>query len=174
MDIKAALLKEHSKKQSLMIANYIGSDQERFNELMDLFYNEEYRITQRAAWVISHCADKYIFLVQAHLPKMTAYMVKDGLHVSIRRNIVRTLAKIEIPEALMGLVADACFGFLANPKETVAVKAFSMEILYQMCLKEPDLAHELIPLIEDNMAMNGTAGILSKGGKILRKLRVDG
>ena len=173
MDIKAALLKEHSKKQSLLIAEYIGSDQERFNQLMDLFFHEEYRITQRAAWVISHCADQYIFLVQAHLPKMVEYMVKDGLHVSIRRNIVRTLAKLDIPEDLMGLVADACFTFLANPKETVAVKAFSMEVLYQMCQKEPDLAHELIPLIEDNMMHNGTAGILSKGRKILKKLRAS-
>ena len=173
MDIKAALLQEHSKKQSQMIATYIGSDQSRFDKLMDLFYNEEYRVTQRAAWVISHCADKHIFLVQAHLPKMTEYMVKEGVHVSIRRNIVRTFAKIEITEELMGLVADACFGFLGNTKETVAVKAFSMEILYQFCKKEPDLAHELIPLIEDNMEHFGTPGILSKGGKILRKLRAD-
>ena len=171
MDIKAALLKEHSKKQSTMIADYIGGNQDRFDELMHLFFNEEYRITQRAAWVLSHCADKYLFLVQAHLPKMTEYMVKEGVHVSIRRNIVRTLAKIDIPEDLMGLVADACFGFLGNAKETVAVKAFSMEILYQMCQKEPDLAHELIPLIEDNMEHFGTPGILSKGNKILSKLR---
>ena len=174
MDIRAALAKEHSKKQSQLIAHYIGGDQERFDELMDLFlHDEEWRITQRAAWVLSHCADKYLFLIQPHLPNMVAYMTKEGNHVAIRRNIVRTLAKIDIPEGLMGLVADACFTFLANPKETVAVKAFSMDILYQMCKKEPDLAHELIPLIEDNMEHNGTAGILSKGRKILKKLKTE-
>jgi len=145
MDIRAALAKEHSKKQTQLIASYIGGDQDRFDELMVHFLqDEEWRITQRAAWVI---------------------------HVAIKRNIVRTLAKIDLPEDLMGLAADACFTFLANPKETVAVKAFSMEVLYQMCKKEPDLAHELIPLIEENMEHNGTAGILSKGRKILKKLK---
>ncbi len=172
MDIRAALRKEHSKKQVQLIAHYIGGDQERFDELMEVFLQkEEWRLTQRAAWVLSHCADKSIFLIQPHLPKLVEYMTKEGLPVAIRRNIVRTLIKIEIPEELMGLVADACFSFLANHKETVAVKAFSMEILYQMCKKEPDLAQELIPLIEDNMAHNGTAGILSKGRKILKKLK---
>lgn len=172
MDIRAALEKEHSKKQAQLIANYIGGDQERFDELMVHFLqDEEWRITQRAAWVLSHCADKYIFLIQPHLPKLVEYMTKEGLHVAIKRNIVRTLAKLEIPEDLMGLVADACFSFLADHKETVAVKAFSMELLYQLCKKEPDLAHELIPLIEDNMEHNGTPGILSKGRKILKKLK---
>ncbi len=172
MDIRAALEKEHSKKQSQLVAQYIGGNQERFDELMEVFLQEEeWRLTQRAAWVLSHCADKYIFLIQPHLPKLVEYLTKEGLHVAIRRNITRTLTKIDIPEELMGLVADACFTFLANPKETVAVKAFSMEVLFQMCKKEPDLAHELIPLIEENMEHNGTAGILSKGRKILKKLK---
>ena len=62
MDIRAALAKEHSKKQSQLIAHYIGGDQERFDELMDLFlHDEEWRITQRAAWVLSHCADCLLY-----------------------------------------------------------------------------------------------------------------
>lgn len=171
MDIRAALVQEHSKKQTQIISAYIGADQERFDELMDLFLNDkEWRITQRAAWSVSYCIDKYLFLVQPHLPKLVAFLRKEGVHVAVKRNITRTLAKIELPEELMGLAADACFSFLADPKEAVAVKAFSMEVLYQLCKKEPDLAHELIPLIEDNMEHNGTPGILSKGRKILKQL----
>ena len=77
MDIKAALLEEHSKAQALRIVKYIGTDQKRFDTLMNLFYKEEYRVVQRAAWVVSHCAEKYIFLFNNHLPKMVKYMVDE-------------------------------------------------------------------------------------------------
>jgi len=50
MDIKTALLEEHSKAQTLRIVKYIGTDQKRFDTLMELFYKEEYRVVQRAAW----------------------------------------------------------------------------------------------------------------------------
>ena len=36
MDIKAALLEEHSKAQALRIVKYIGTDQKRFDTLMNL------------------------------------------------------------------------------------------------------------------------------------------
>ena len=52
MNLREALLKEHSKKQMLKIVKYIGNDQQRFDELMKLFLESEYRITQRAAWPV--------------------------------------------------------------------------------------------------------------------------
>lgn len=170
MDLRTALLQEHSKQQTLRIVNYIGSNQERFDTLMDLFYKDEYRVVQRAAWVVSHCAEKYIFLFNEHLPKMVNYMVDEKAHKAVRRNIVRTLTFLAIPEELMGLVADACFVFLADPKEAVGIKVYAMEVLYQLYLKEPGLKNELELLIEENMEY-GTAAIHSRGGKILKKMR---
>ena len=51
MDLRAELLEEHSKRQALRVADYIGNDPERFADLMCLFFGNEYRVTQRAAWV---------------------------------------------------------------------------------------------------------------------------
>jgi len=143
MDLKAALLQKHSKQQTLRIANYIETDQKRFDALMDLFYKDEYRVVQRAAWVVSHYAEKYLFLFKKHLPKMVNYMVDEKAHKAVRRNIVRTFTLMEVPESLMGIVADTCFAFLVDPKEAVAVKVYAMEVLYQFYLKEPDLGNEL-------------------------------
>jgi hypothetical protein len=55
MDLEKALVKEHTKRQKDKIAKYVGSDTKRFPELMDLFFKGEYRVTQRAAWVMSYC-----------------------------------------------------------------------------------------------------------------------
>jgi len=96
-------------------------------------------------------------------------MVDEKAHKAVRRNIVRTFTFIEVPEALMGLVADACFAFLADPKEAVGIKSYAMEVLYQLYLKEPGLENELKLLIEENMKY-GTAAIQARGRKILKRL----
>ncbi len=169
MDIRAAILQEHSKKQALLIANYISSNQERFDQLMHLFLTDEYRVVQRAAYAVSHCADRHIEMVYPHLPAMVEYLKDRSTHIATRRNIVRILSQIDVPEPLMGNVATLCFDFLIDPKEAVAVKIYSMEVLYQLTLKEPDLQNELILVIEENM-IHGSAGIRSRGRKVLKRL----
>ncbi len=47
--IKTLLLAEHSKAQTDKILAYIGNDSARFDELMQLFFHDEYRVVQRAA-----------------------------------------------------------------------------------------------------------------------------
>jgi hypothetical protein len=70
MDIKAALLAEHSKTQMAIVAAYIGDDERQFRMLMELFLGDSYRVTQRAAWAVSHCADKYPNLIAPYIEIM--------------------------------------------------------------------------------------------------------
>ena len=69
MNIREALLKEHSKQQCNNIVQYIGNSQQRFNELIKLFFGNEYRVVQRAAWVLSYSAIKHPALIKTHLKK---------------------------------------------------------------------------------------------------------
>jgi hypothetical protein len=63
MNLESEILGECSKRQCVRIATWIGTDKRRFKELIDLFLRGEYRITQRAAWIIKHCADEHAELV---------------------------------------------------------------------------------------------------------------
>ena len=169
MDLKAAILQEHSKAQAIFIRDYIGDNQTLFDELMEHFFSNEYRVTQRAAWVMTHCTDKRPHLINPHLEKMANNLKDKKIHVAVKRNTVRLLQNVAIPEDLMGTVADCCFNFLADPKEAVAVRVFSMSILYELCKKEPDLVGELKLVIEEFMP-HGTAGFKSRGKKVLKGL----
>ena len=170
MDLKAAILKEHSKPQALLITDYIGDSQELFDELMVHFFSNEYRVTQRAAWIMTHCTEKRPHLIVPHLERMVNNLKDKKIHVAVKRNTVRLLQNVDIPEDLMGTVADCCFKFLADPNEAVAVRIFSMSILGTFCQKEPDLADELRIIIEEFMP-HGTAGFRSRGKKILKNLQ---
>jgi hypothetical protein len=167
MDLKSALLEEHSKAQCTRIVNYIGSDKKRFDELMDLFFNGHYRVNQRAAWPLSYIAESQPQLVEPYLEKLVYNLRKRDAHVAVKRNTVRLLQEIEVTdEDLMGELADICFGFLASQDETIAVKAFSMTVLYNITVKEPDLKNELKLLIEELLPY-ASSGLKNRGKKIL-------
>ena len=43
MNFREEILKEHSKKQTLKVANYVGADKKLFAEIMHLFFANEYQ-----------------------------------------------------------------------------------------------------------------------------------
>jgi len=136
---------------------------------MKLFLKGEYRITQRAAWIISHCADEHPAIILPYLGRMLDRMLEPGVHVAVKRNVIRILQNIKIPDSLTGKVATICFDMLASQKEPIAVKCFSMTVLANIARQEPDLKNEIRILIEREV-MNGSAGLRSRGAKILAKL----
>jgi len=170
MDLKEAILKEHSKAQAILIRDYIDGNQALFDELMTHFYSNEYRVTQRAAWIMSHCIDKHPFLINPHLEGLVANLEQPKLHDAVKRNTLRLLQGIDLSEELMGPLVDICFKFLLDIKEPVAIRIFSMQVLFNICKKEPELADELRIVIEEFMP-HGTAGFKSRGKRILKGLQ---
>lgn len=169
MDLREELLKEHSKSQTQQLAKWVGQDEDRFAELMQLFMLNEYRVPQRAAWVVGHCAAKYPHLINAYFPEMIANLKKPGIHDAVKRNTIKIFQDMEIPEEHWGALLDICFGYLADPKVAVAIRVFSMTVIWNICKKEPDLMEELKLTIEDHLEY-GTAGFKSRGKRILREI----
>ncbi len=120
-------------------------------ELVDLFLHDEYRVVQRAAWPLSLVAEKYPEMVAPHLEVMVRRMDDPGIPVSVKRNVVRVLQFLEVPEPLHGRVMDVCFRFLEDPQEKVAVRAFSMTVLANLAKTYPDIRQEIVLLIEDQL-----------------------
>ena len=169
MDIRAELIKEHSRSKAIQIAEYIGSSPNRFEDLLDIFLNDEIRVVQRSAWVMTFCAKRYPFLITPHLEVLIKNLKKPKIHDAVKRNTVRVLENVDIPEDLLGVTAEICFDFLLDIKEPIAVRVFSMTVLYNICVKEPELSHELKAIIEEHLP-HGSAGFKSRGKKILKGL----
>lgn len=167
MDIRAALLEEHSKQQALKIAAYIGKDAKKFARLMQLFLHDEYRVGQRAAWVISTVVEKNLQLAEPYIAVMVARMNEPGVPVAVKRNVVRMLQNMKIPEDLHAPVMNTCFELLADPKETIAVRCFSMTVLDNLSKLYPDIRQELVAIIEDQLEHEPTAGFRSRAKRVL-------
>jgi hypothetical protein len=170
MDLATEILKEHSKRQAARIASRIGSDKKRFRQLMALFLKGEYRITQRSAWIVNLCADKHPELIRPYLKQMIGRMQEPGVHDAVKRNVVRILQFIEIPEKLLGEVATVCFNYLSSPDEPIAVRVFSMTVLANIAQREPELKNELRLVIEQQLS-GGSMGFCSRAGRVLKMIQ---
>ena len=168
LDIRKQLLLGLSKSNAECIADYIGHDRERFHELIQLLCQTDSIISARAGMVLSKCADNYPHLVEPHL-KQLILNLKNEIPDAVKRNTIRVLQDIEIPDPLLEVTTDALFTIMENRHEPIAVKVFTMSVLFNICLKIPELAKELKLLIEDQMPY-GSAGFKNRGKKIIQKL----
>ena len=160
MNIIEALKQGHNKQNASATATFIGKDPKRFAVLMDAFFNSEEKTARIAAWIMSDCVEKHPELVAPYLEKLLPILNKP-VHSAFKRNIVRLLQHIEIPEHLRGEVANACFELLLNKKETIAVKAFSITVIQNIAKFEPDLLQEL-RLVLDEQLPYASAAIISR------------
>jgi hypothetical protein len=170
LNIRAQLLFEHSKKNALLISNYIIQYPSKLEELIYLFLKKEPIVSQRAALSISAYFDLNKENLMPFINRFIPVLGEDGHHVAIKRSILRILQSLEIPEEHAASLIDNCIQFIQNPKEPIAVKVFSMNILKKFCQYHPELEVEVIPLIEDLIDREPSAGILSCGKKVLKTL----
>lgn len=172
MDLQKLLRKEHSKKQTDRIVNYIGGDKERFAVLVELFFKGEYRITQRAAWPLSYCVRQHPELIMPYFKPLLDNLARKDIHIAVIRNTVRLLQDVEIPKKYQGRVMSTCFDFLQSPDTPIAVKAFSLTILSNLSAVYPEIRGELKLIIEEQWEQS-TPAFRSRAKKVLREIDVD-
>ncbi len=169
MNLREEILKEHSKAQCTKIVNWVGSNQLRFDELFKLFLNDEYRVVQRAAWPVSYCVDEHPELINKHWKELMENFKKPNLHNAVKRNSIRFMQEIDLPEKHHGAIMDLCFTYLETPTESLAVKVFSMSVLANLAKYYPEIKAELKLIIEDQFP-HQSAGFKSRAKKVLKQL----
>ena len=169
MKLREQILKEHSKANCNAIVQWIGNSQQRFDQLFDLFLKDEYRVVQRAAWPLSYAVIAHPEFIKKHFSKLLKNLDKPGIHNSVKRNTVRLMQDIQIPEKFHGQVMNTCFDFISSPDEAVAVKAFALTVLENLSKKYPEIRSELKTIIEDRWDYE-SAAFRARGKKILKGL----
>lgn len=169
MDIREELLKEHSKENAERIAAWVVTTPERMQQFIHLFLTDVYRVVQRAAHVVGKVGDSHPELLAPYLDQMVQRMQQPDVHVAVKRNVVRVLQFITIPEHLHGDVMNLCFDLLADPNETVAVRVFSMTVLDNLSKTYPEIRQELKAIIEDQLEQGCTAAFRARAKTVMNK-----
>jgi hypothetical protein len=169
MNIRLELENEHFKNKMNEIASYACSTPGRFRKLMDCFFDPDHRMVLAASWIISKSVEIQNGILDPFLPKIVAQLTNPHTKKHLIRNSLRILELIEIPETLHGLIMNACFDFLQEPKTEIAIKAYSMTIIYQLSLLYPEIQEELKCIIEEKWDQESPA-FKSRGRKIIAQI----
>ena len=76
---------------------------------------------------------------------------------------------MQVPQKYQGELMDICFGYIADPNEKAAIKAFSLTVLENLAKQYPEINTELKTVIEDRWDYE-TAAFRSRAKKILAKM----
>ena len=170
MNLHDALQSEHSKAQTLKITVYIGGSRKRFGELIEILVGDDRKLAQRAAWVVSHCAEANPSAVQPYLRVLLENLERPNLHDAIKRNTMKGVAALKLPDDLAGLAAGIAFDLLGSPTEAVATKVYAMSVLEPLCQREPVLADELRLHIEHQLSASSPAAFRVRSRDVLKRL----
>jgi hypothetical protein len=172
VNLKEQILTAHSKANCMVVVNWVGASQQRFDELFALFLQSEYRVTQRASAAVSYCVEAHPAFIRKNFAKLVKNLQQPVLHDAIKRNTIRLLQYVEIPVKYQGPVMDICFGYVASPTEAVAIKAFSLTVLGNLAKQYPEIIPEIKLLIEDQLP-HQTVAFKSRAKVFLKQVQVS-
>jgi hypothetical protein len=115
--------------------------------------------------------DKYPEMIYPYLAEIIEALPRFD-NESVVRSFLRILSLSDLEnlsERHHGLLAEYSFAALNSGLSAIAIKAYTMEILYKLSLIYPELANELASSIRILME-DGSAGIVSKGRTILKRI----
>ncbi len=160
-----------SMKEAEWVATSAIENPAIFIKLYEYSHSPDKKLAFRASWTLSKVCDKFPEIIYPYLSKIVESLNKID-NESTLRSFLRIISLSDlgkINSRQHGLLADFCFSTLKSGFSAIAVKAYSMEILYRLSLIYPELANELSTSIRILME-DGSAGITARGSMILKKL----
>jgi 8-oxo-dGTP diphosphatase len=170
-DLQAIVNNMMSMKEAEWMATSAIENPAIFLKLFEYSNSSDKKLSFRASWTLTKVCDKFPEMIYPYLPQLVDTIGKID-NESTLRSFLRMISLSDlgkISSRQHGLLADFCFSRLNSGFSAIAVKAYSMEILYRLSLIYPELANELSSSIRIVME-DGSAGTKARGQMILKKL----
>jgi len=170
-DLQKMINSMMSMQEAEWVAASAGENPALFRKLLDYSFSADRKLAFRASWTLSKVCDRFPDLINPYLEKIIE-SINSIDNESVQRSFLRILSLTDagkISRRHQGILADHCFKALNSGFSAIAIKAYSMEIIYRLALIYPDLAHELAASIS-LLQGEGSAGVIARGRIILKKL----
>ncbi len=152
-----------------LITSHLTIHPEGIETLMNIALTDGPNSTWRAAWIADKIHELHSDLIAPYLPVVINFVLKTA-NTGKKRHLLKLISLHDIPEDQIVLLMNYCGKVFSNAAEPVAVRVHAMQILFNIAQKEPDFKGELIDWIEHEIEYHGSAGIASRGRKLLKKL----
>jgi 8-oxo-dGTP diphosphatase len=171
-DLKQMISGMMSRQEAEWLANSAVSNPAIFAKLIQYSYSDERKLAFRASWTVTKVCDQYPDLIRPHFLRIVE-SIPEFDNESVQRSFLRIISQSDLKELdsrLHGILAGHCFEMLKSGFSAIAIKAYSMEILYKLTVIYPELGNELSTSIKILME-DSSGGIKARGRMILEKIR---
>lgn len=148
----------------------IAKTTEYYKMLMDIALYDSNQKSWKAAYLVDKINDIYPEVLQPFLINMIE-RVKIEKNEGKKRHFLKLISMKDLPKEQQGFMLDFCLKTFTSANEPVAVRVHAMQILYNISEKEPELIPEILAIIEHEMENHSSAGIISRGSKLIQKLK---
>lgn len=141
---------------------------EDVSSLISILQHEDIDTAMRASWVLNHLYDSKRFSLRNHFSFIVKELSKKR-STSISRNLLRIFQFEDIPEEIQGELLDLSLELSCDIKQPTAVRAFALQVVYNLYTSYPEIKNELVYACELGVK-HGTVGLKSRSNKILTLL----
>ena len=112
-------------------------------ELVTCALDADQLLSSRAMWVLGHCSDSDYEAIKPYHDRLISNLSTSGLHNGVIRNTLRLYQKHPVPEKHHSFLLDTCYGYIQDPSEAIAVRAFAITVVFSISKPYPELLDEL-------------------------------
>lgn len=128
------LARGNTRENRDRLTRWVGRDERRLAELMQMYLHGAWREAQLAAGVVTLVADEHPEMMDPWLPAIVKRMRDAHVHNAVVRTGMHVLQVVEVPRRLAGRVAQICFEALEDVSRPIAVRVFAMTVLVNLCV----------------------------------------
>ncbi|MGC9354559.1 MAG: hypothetical protein ACP5D9_12015 [Mariniphaga sp.] len=152
-----------------LLVRQLESEPGKLQLLMDLAFNGQHPKSWRAAYIADKINDNYPELIAPFISEMVLRL-KTEKNSSKKRHYLKLISQHDFPVKFHSFLVDYCLECFTSASEPIANRVHAMQVLFNISEKEPDFKPELLSVIEHEIELHPTPGIVSRGKKLVKKL----
>ncbi len=164
-------LADSSRALADLTANMVYEAPELFSLLIDVALTGERLFAQRASRVVSICSSRFPELLKPHYSRIIREL-KNLKDEGAIRNLLKIISEVplKLSSREKSILVNLCYDYLVSGKYAVAIKVYSMQVLYNLSKEIPEIGDELSRILEDQLP-DETPGYRSRANRILGRMR---
>jgi hypothetical protein len=158
-----------NKKQVVGFVNLILSNQWDEKEMIHSLLNGDDNTQYFCSWIISDLSEIKPELLSPYIFEIIT-KANSSQHLGVKRNLFKAIQFIETTDSVKEELGIICLNCLQNPKETIAVKSYSITILEGLIVDFPEFLDEMNFELEKQLP-NATPAFASRAHRFLKKVK---
>lgn len=170
MNLREGLVSRLAEFNARAWAKKIVGNEALRRELFDCLFDGPPEVGSRAAWVLSHAHDLDPAVIRNKENKLIGLLKNKRLPHGITRNILRIYQEQPVPEKHSAFMLDTCYAFLKDLSEPIAIRAFSITVLFNISKHYPELLRELSAVLQSTAQHEEAPALISRSKNTLKAI----